>query len=140
MASQNSRSRSFAQSVNLTPPPAHKQFATERVRTRIKERKAGRKLRQVLDRCPQGQQCRARVNPVELARIWNLIILRDLRTDLPPSEQEKLWNLLAGVLSGETPPSVWHKTLNALGALRRSSEPAVGAPHRWRQTWPAVEE
>jgi len=140
-ASQNGRSRSFAQSVNLTPPPTHKQFATERVRARIKERKASNELHSALDRRAEaGEHGRVRANPVELARIWNLISLRDLRTDLPPSEQEKLWNLLAAVLSDETPPSVWHKTLYALGALRRASETAVGASRRWRQTWPAVEE
>ena len=37
--------RTFAQAFNLTLPPTHKQFATERVPARIKEREAGKKLR-----------------------------------------------------------------------------------------------
>jgi hypothetical protein len=138
MADQDRR---FAQVVTLTPPPTHRQFATERVRARIQERKAGKKLREALDRRAEAdEQGRGRVNPVEVARVWNLTTLRDLRADLPPSEQEKLRALLAAVLSGETELSVWHKTLNALTALRRASEPAVGAPRGWRQTWPAEQE
>jgi hypothetical protein len=133
--------RTFAQVVRLTPPPTYRQFATERVRAHIKERKAGKKLREALGRRGEAdEQGRGRVNPVEVARVWNLISLRDLRADLPPSEQEKLRALLVTVLSGETELAVWHKTLNALGALRRASEPAVGAPRRWRLTWPAEQE
>lgn len=138
MADQDRR---FAQVVRLTPPPTYRQFATERVRARIKERKAGKTLREALDRRAEAdEQGRGRVNPVEVARVWNLTTLRDLRADLPPSEQEKLRALLAAVLSGETELSVWHKTLNALTALRRVSEPAVGAPRQWRQTWPSDQE
>ena len=140
MASQDGRSRSFAQSVNLTPPPAHKQFATERVRARIKERKARKKLRH-LDRLAEGdEQGRARVNPAELARIWSSLAFRDLRDSLTEPEQEKLRAHLAAYMAGETTPAVWHATLNAVAALRRASEPAVGAPRRWRQTWPTAEE
>jgi hypothetical protein len=87
-----------------------------------------------------GEQRHARANPVELARIWNSVGLHDLRDALPPFEQEKLRNTLAAVLSGETSPAVWRATVNALAALRRASEPAVGAPRRWRQSWPAAEE
>jgi hypothetical protein len=133
--------RRFAQVIHLTPPPTYRQFATERVRARIKERKAGKTLRESLDRRAEAdEQGRGRVNPVEVARVWNLTTLRDLRADLPPSEQEKLRALLVTVLSGETELAVWHKTLNALGALRRASEPAVGAPQRWRRTWSTERE
>ena len=86
MADQDRR---FAQVVRLTPPPTYRQFATERVRARIKERKAGKTLREALDRRAEAdEQGRGRVNPVEVARVWNLTTLRDLRADLPPSEQE----------------------------------------------------
>jgi hypothetical protein len=141
MASQNGRSRSSAQSVSLTPPPTHKQFATERVRARIKEREAGKKLRKALDRRAEaGEQGSARANPVELARVWNSLAFRELRDNLTQPEEEKLRAHLAAYMAGETPPAVWHATLNALAALRRASEHAVRAPRRWRQTWPAVEE
>ena len=111
------------------------------MRARIKERTARKKLHDALDRRAEAAEpARGRVNPVEVARVWNLTTLRDLRADLPPSQQEKLRALLAAVLSGETELSVWHKTLNALTALRRASEPAVGAPRGWRQTWPAEQE
>jgi hypothetical protein len=128
--------RRFAQVVILTPPPTHRQFATERVRARIKKRRAGTKLRETLDRRAEAdEQGRARVNPAEVARVWNLTRFRDLRANLPPAEQQKLWDLLAAVMSGETAPEVWWATINALAALRRASEPAVGATRRWRQTW-----
>src|ERR1700733_14572932 len=92
----NGHRRTFAQVVHLTPPPTHRQFAAERVRASIKERKAGKTLREALDRRAKAdEQGRGRVNPVEVARIWNLTTLRDLRADLPPSEQEKLRALLA---------------------------------------------
>ena len=128
--------RRFAQVVTLTPPLTHRQFAAERVRARIKERKAEKKLRDALDRRAEGgERDFAKVNPVELARVWNLTRFRDLRADLPPAKQQKLWDLLAAVMSGETAPEVWWATINALAALRRASEPAVGATRRWRQTW-----
>jgi hypothetical protein len=127
MASQNGRSRSFAQSVTLTPPPTHKQFATERVRARIKERKARRKLR-----AEAGEQGRASVNPVELARVWNSVTLRDLRDCLTQPEEEKLRAHLAAYMAGEMTPAVWHAAVNAVAVLRRASEHAVGAPKRWR--------
>jgi hypothetical protein len=133
--------RSFAQVVNLTPPPVHKQFAAERVRARIKKRKARKKLRMAFDRRAEaGEHGSARANPVELARVWNSFALRELRDNLTEPEQEKLRAHLAGYMAGESSPAVWHATLNALGALRRASEPAVGAPRRWRQTWPSTED
>ena len=141
MASQNGRSRSFAQSVTLTPPLTHKQFATERVRARIQERKAGKKLRMALDRRAEaGEQGRASVNPVELARVWNSVTLRDLRDCLTQPEEEKLRAHLAAYMAGETTPAVWHAAVNAVAALRRASEHAVGAPQRWRQTRPTADE
>jgi hypothetical protein len=73
-------------------------------------------------------------------RVDDQLGVRDLRADLHPIEQEKLGCLLAAVLSGETVPEVWRATLNAVAALRRAAEPAVGAPRRWRQTWPAEQE
>jgi hypothetical protein len=133
--------RRFAQVVNLTPPPTHRQFATERVRARIKERNAGKKLRMALDRRAEaGEQGRAGVNPVELARVWNSVTLRDLRDCLNQPEEEKLRAHLAAYMAGETTPAVWHAAVNAVAALRRASEPAVGAPQRWRQRWPAAEK
>jgi hypothetical protein len=133
--------RRFAQVVNLTPPPTYRQFATERVRARIKERKAGKKLREALDRRAEAdEQRRARVNPVELARIWNSLAFRDLRASLTETEQERLRASLAAYMAGEMTPAVWHATVNAVAALRRVSEPVVGAPRRRRQSWPAAEE
>ena len=64
--------------------------------------------------------------------------LRELRDSLTQPEQEKLHAHLAAYMAGETTPAVWHATLNAVAALRRASEPAVGAPRRWRQSWPAI--
>jgi hypothetical protein len=37
-------------------------------------------------------------------------------------------------------PSAWRATLTLVVDLRRASEPAVGAPRRWRQTWGAAEQ
>ena len=133
--------RTFAQVVNLTPPPTHRQFATERVRARIKERKAGKKLREALDRRAEGDEHGgARVNPAELARVWNSLAFRDLRRRLTETEQESFAPILRPYMAGETRPAVWHATLNAVAALRRASEPVVGAPRQWRQTWPSDQE
>ena len=33
-------------------------------------------------------------------------------------------------------PDAWRATLTLVADLRRASEPAVGAPQRWCQTWP----
>jgi hypothetical protein len=118
--------RSFAQVVNLTPPPTHRQFATERVRARIKERTARKKLHDAL--AEGDKQGRARVNPAEVARIWGSLAFRDLRDILTEPEQEKLRAHLAAYMAGETTPAVWHATLNAVATLRRASEPVVGAP------------
>jgi hypothetical protein len=120
--------RSFAQVVNLTPPPTHRQFATERVRARIKERRAGKKLHDAL--AEGEQQGRARVNPVELARVWSSLAFRDLRRSLTETEQEKLRAHLAAYMAGETTPAVWHAAVNAVAALRRASDSVVGAPRR----------
>jgi hypothetical protein len=144
MADQNEsrgHERTFAQAVILTPPPTYRQFATERVRARIKERKAAKNLRKALDRRAEvGEHALARANPVELARVWSSLAFRQLRDSLTEPEQEKLRAHLAAYMAGETTAAAWCSTLNAVAALRRAAEPAVGAPQRWRQTWPAAEE
>jgi hypothetical protein len=116
--------RNFAQVVRLTPPPVHKQFAAERVRARIKERKARKKLRNALDRAEAAEPARRRVNPVELARVWSSLAFRDLRRSLTETQQERLRAHLAAYMAGETTPAAWHATVNAVAALRRASEPS----------------
>ena len=124
----------------IEPPPIKKAMAGSKMPpilqpTRIKEREAGKKLRKALDRRAEaGEQGSARANPVELARVWNSLAFRELRDSLTQPEEEKLRAHLAACMTGETTPAVWHATLNALAALRCASEPAVGAPRRWRQT------
>jgi hypothetical protein len=132
--------RTFAQAVRLTPPPTHKQFAAERVRARIKTRAAGKKLGKALDRRAETvEQDPRRVNPLELARVWNSLALRELRDCLTQPDEDKLYARLAAYMAGETTAASWCATINALAGLRRAAEPAVGAPRRWRQTW-AVEQ
>ena len=122
--------RSFARVVNLTPPPRHSQFATERVRARIKERRARQNLREAL---AEGEQrSRARGNPAEVARVWGSLAFRDLRGVLTEPEQEKLRAHLAAYMAGETTPAAWHATVNAVAALRRVSETGVGTLCRRR--------
>jgi hypothetical protein len=120
--------RSFAQVVNLTPPPTHRQFATERVRARNKERTARKKLHDAL--AEGDKQGRARVNPAEVTRIWGSLAFRDLRDILTEPEQEKLRAHLAAYMAGETTPAVWHATVNAVAALRRATDSVVGARRR----------
>jgi hypothetical protein len=91
-------------------------------------------------RAEAGEQGRASVNPVELARVWNSVTLRDLRDCLTQPEEEKLRAHLAAYMAGETTPAVWHATLNAVAALRRAAEPTIGVPRRWRQTWPTEQK
>jgi hypothetical protein len=133
--------RNFAQGVSLTPPPKHRQFATERVRARIKERMAQKTLERALERDVEpGERAYVRSLPIEAARIWNLLSLRELREALPQREQERLRAQLDAVLCGECSPEVWRRTLIALAELRRASELPIGAPLRWRQTWPSLED
>jgi hypothetical protein len=111
--------RSFAQRVSLTPPP--------------------KTVEQALDRCVEtGERAQVRASPIEAARIWKLLSLRELREALPLREQERLRAQLDAVLCGELSPQVWQRTLIALAELRRASELPIGAARRWRQTWPSL--
>ena len=140
MASQNWRSRSFAQSVNLTPPPLTSNSQRSGCARASKSAQPGRNSARPSTAAPRGEQGRARVNPVEVARVWSSLAFRDLRDSLTESEQEKLRAHLAAYMAGETTPAVWHAAVNAVTALRRASETAVGAPRQWRQTWPSMED
>jgi hypothetical protein len=91
--------------VNLTPPPTYRQFATERVRTRIKERKAGKKLRKGLDRRAETvEHDPPRVNPLELARIWSSLTLRESRDCLTQSEEDKFRPMSSPTWPARRPP------------------------------------
>jgi hypothetical protein len=124
-----------ARPFNLVPPRRDRQFRTAQFKVERTQRKAQRRLEAKLDDGDPGDAVRA-VNIVELANVWSSFAFRELRRDLSVQEAEKLHRLLAGYLSREVPPEVWHATVSAIREARRAAEVPVGLePRKWRQTF-----
>ena len=127
----------YARPFSLIPPPRDRQFRTAQLKVERSQRKAKRHLEATLD---NGEAVRA-TNTVELARLWSSFGFRELWSDLPPYEAEKLHRQLAGVLSGEVSPAVWWATISALREVRRAAEVSVGArPRKRRQSYPDLSD
>jgi hypothetical protein len=123
----------YARPFNLIPPPSNGQFRTARLKAERSKRVAERRLVAMLD----DSETVYTINTAELTRLWASAAFRDLRAGLPPQEVEKLYRQLAAVLSGETPPAVWHATIAALREARRAAESSAdAAPRKWRQVFP----
>ena len=129
----------FARRFSLTPPALDRQFRTATLKAEKSKRKAESRVASALD--DGDGEATPGVNTAEVARLWSSAAYRELRAGLPPWEEEKLHRQLAGVLSGETPPAVWHATVAALREARRSADlEADVRPRKWRQSFRATSD
>ena len=127
----------FARPFSLVRPPCDRQYRTARLKAERMKRRAERRAAEALE---EGGSVRG-VDVAELARLWTSFTFRELRRDLSPQEAEKLHRLLAGYLSRQVPPEVWHAAIFALREARRAAEIPIGAPPRkWRQSFPDLND
>jgi hypothetical protein len=121
---------------------ARKTVQVEFAKARAAERRAARKLDQVLNAGASASSTAERevegprVGPLELMRVWSSAGMLTLRRDLDAQAEEKLRDQLEALLSGQLRPSVWRRTVFLINDARRAADRLEETHSReWRQTF-----
>jgi hypothetical protein len=101
-------SEDFARKFSLIPPPTGKRLRVEFAKARAAERRASRKLDEILDACatetsaaPEARTKASHVGPLQLMRAWSSPGMLNLRSGLDGQAEEQLRARLEARLAGE---------------------------------------